>query len=167
MHPQIAPLCEIATLNSRLFLNALEEVTDEQARQRPAGVANSMVFVALHLLDARCYLARMLGAEASHPYEKELEAVQSIDEMQEFPALEDVRAAWREASSSLDRALRELTAERLIEKAPAEFPVEDRSTLGGVAFLLQHESFHIGQLALLRRQVGLGSMGYRDVMGKR
>lgn len=160
MNPQVAPFYDICRLNGRLLLNALDGIDDGAARQRPGNRSNNMTFVALHVLDARCYLARMLGTDAHHPFESELEAIRSIDEMESFPALEDVRAAWREASTALEGALRDVAAEVLAEKAPAEFPVEDRTVLGGIAFLMQHESFHIGQLALLRRQVGLGSMSY-------
>ena len=31
------------------------------------------------------------------------------------------------------------------------FPFEDTTLLGGIGFLLHHEAYHIGQLALLRR----------------
>ena len=35
------------------------------------------------------------------------------------------------------------------------------AVLGAVAFLLQHDSYHVGQLALLRKHFGLGAMRYR------
>ncbi|HEX9723580.1 MAG TPA: hypothetical protein VGC53_04790 [Vicinamibacteria bacterium] len=41
------------------------------------------------------------------------------------------------------------------------FPIEDgKSLLGCITFLLEHEAFHIGQIALLRRYLGLGAMKY-------
>ena len=36
----------------------------------------------------------------------------------------------------------------------------DPSTLGSRAFLVQHDSYHIGQLAMLRRVHGLPAMRY-------
>ncbi|MGB7490782.1 MAG: hypothetical protein WBN62_10660 [Thermoanaerobaculia bacterium] len=32
-----------------------------------------------------------------------------------------------------------------------DFPFEDPSMAGGIGFLLHHEAYHIGQLALLRK----------------
>lgn len=160
MHPQIAPLFEILTLNTRLFRNVLDGVDDAAAERRPGNGTNNAAFIAIHVLDARAYLARMVGVDYHHPFEAELEQVKSIDEMSEFPRLEIVLAAWRELSGLLLAHVAELTEDELRSEAPVEFPVADRSKLGGLAFLLQHESFHIGQLALLRRYLGFGPLSY-------
>ncbi len=53
-----------------------------------------------------------------------------------------------------------LSAGELGRESPQEFPVNDGSLLAGIAFLLAHEAFHIGQLAFLRKYVGLGPMSY-------
>ena len=160
MGSQVAPLYEILRLNERLFLNTLDGVDEDTAQKQPAEGVNNMVFIAVHLLDARCYLARMLGADSEHPYQKQLDGVSSIDEMKAFPELEGVRVAWREVSEVLAERLPAISEAELGEKAPAEFPVADGTILGGTAFLLQHESYHIGQLAYLRRVLGLGAMSY-------
>jgi uncharacterized damage-inducible protein DinB len=39
-------------------------------------------------------------------------------------------------------------------------PGADGTVLGALAFLAQHESYHVGQVALLRRQLGLPAMSY-------
>jgi hypothetical protein len=43
----------------------------------------------------------------------------------------------------------------------ARFPGVDRTRLGALTFLTQHDSYHIGQLALLRKHAGLAAMSYR------
>lgn len=40
------------------------------------------------------------------------------------------------------------------------FPVDLPTVHGGLGFLLQHESYHIGQLALLRKYFGYPAMRY-------
>ena len=40
-------------------------------------------------------------------------------------------------------------------------PVDDKSNMGLLIFMMQHESYHIGQLAILRKQAGLPAMSYR------
>jgi hypothetical protein len=41
-----------------------------------------------------------------------------------------------------------------------KFPIEDASRLGLLAFLVQHDSYHIGQLSWLRKYAGLPAMKY-------
>jgi uncharacterized damage-inducible protein DinB len=159
VNTQVTPLFEQLKLNTRLFTNALDGADDDMAQRRPAGRANNMVFVALHLLDARAYLARYLGIEYQHPF-TDLDAVSSIDEMESFPPLEGVCGAWREVSDLLVDGFPGLTEAELGLESAQPFPVDDRTVLGGVTFLLQHESFHIGQLAFLRRWLDLEPMSY-------
>lgn len=161
MDPRIGPLLEILKLNTRLFLKCLDGVDDETAQRRPGGAVNNMTFVALHLADARCYLARYVGLDDENPF-KHLEDVASIDEMKEFPAVAELRAVWRDVSDRLAERLSVLPSAEVDCESSQQFPVDDGTMLGGIAFLLQHESFHIGQLALLRRYFGLGPMSYQD-----
>jgi len=81
-------------------------------------------------------------------------------EMKSFPPVDAVDAAWRQVSDLLLQRFPALSAAALGEESTQEFPVEDRTVMGGIAFLLLHESFHIGQLAYLRRCVGLAPMSY-------
>ena len=52
------------------------------------------------------------------------------------------------------------TAEELRRPKVHRFPLEDTTELGLIAFLTQHDSYHIGQLAFLRRQLGKPAMVY-------
>ena len=159
MNGQVAPLNEMLKLSTRLFINALEGVDDDAARVRPTSDTNNMAFVALHVLDARAYLARFLGLDLRHPFTG-LEEVNTIDDMADYPTVEDILSSWREVSELLHERLPALSSEDIAKESPQEFPVEDSSVLGGLAFLVLHESFHIGQLAFLRKYLGLSSMSY-------
>lgn len=160
MNDRIVALNEQLSLNTRLLLTSLEGVDDALARRRPGDGNNNMAFIALHLLDARSYLARFVGLDFQHPF-TELEDVRSVDEMEErYPELEEVRDVWRELSGRLAARFVDLTDEDLLAPSEQKFPVDDETVLGGIAFLLGHESFHIGQLAFLRRYFGLGPMAY-------
>jgi uncharacterized damage-inducible protein DinB len=160
MIPLLAPHHAVLKLNTRLYLNCLADVDDETAGRRPSGATNSLAFLALHLLDSRCYLARFIGSEAGHPFEALLEGVRGIEEMSGFPPLAEVRAAWERVSATLADRLAALTEEEVLRESPQRFPVDDRTVLGAVAFLLQHDSYHVGQMALLRKYFGLPPMSY-------
>ena len=157
MDRRLPALHEIVKLNTRLFFNALEGVDDELANRRVLDEVNPIIFIACHLMEARFAIARTVGSEAVAPY-RELLDVDDISEIQEYPPLEGVRRAWAEVSESLEMLLPAATEETLAGPPTYPYPVDDPTALGGIAFLLQHESYHIGQLGLLRRGLGLPAM---------
>ena len=161
--PRITPLAATFRLDTRLVANCFDAVDDEQALHRPETAdgqqLNNMSFLAAHLADARRYLANMLGPEVANPF-PELADGEGIDDFPELPKVERLLAAWKEMGEVLDERLRTATAEQLDADAPIDFGLEDKSLLGGIAFLLHHESYHVGQLAYLRRLVGLPAMKY-------
>jgi uncharacterized damage-inducible protein DinB len=85
-----------------------------------------------------------------------------IDEVKKYPPLEEVRAAWKEVGERLSMHLADLSDDDLEKPAPFAFPIEGGgSLLGCLAFLVQHDSYHLGQVAFLRRYLGLEAMSYR------
>jgi uncharacterized damage-inducible protein DinB len=49
---------------------------------------------------------------------------------------------------------------KLQEKVRFKFPIEDNTKFGALTFMVQHETYHIGQLGILRRALGLPAMKY-------
>jgi uncharacterized damage-inducible protein DinB len=60
----------------------------------------------------------------------------------------------------LQSALAKLTESDLRRSNVHPFPLGDTTQLGMIAFLVQHDSYHLGQVAFLRRQPGRPAMGY-------
>lgn len=129
------------------------------ARTRPSADTNSIGFLACHLLDARHYLASFVGVEAVNPFRELFDSAHDVSDL-EVPPLDELRSAWSELSTQLADGLPALGEAELGRDPGQEFPVDDGTVRGAVAFLLQHESFHIGQLALLRKFFGLEGMAY-------
>jgi uncharacterized damage-inducible protein DinB len=166
MDARIEPLVEILRANTRLFLNCLRDVDAASGATRVSDRTNHMTFIAVHLVDARDYLLTSLGGDRVAPFAAyELDAVSSIEEVGDFPPLEDVTAAWREVSRRLTDRLNMLDGAVWDAEAPMRFPVDDPTTLGMLAFLMQHDSYHIGQLAFLRKHLGFGAMSYDEPEG--
>ena len=158
MNPLVRPLHAALRLNTRLFHNCLEGVSDEAARRRPDGRANSVAFIALHLVDSRHFWAKLVGAEAENPFAALLEPARGIDDLAELPPLAEVRPAWDHVSAALDARLPALTDAELAAEPAQRFYPDDPSLLGALAFLVQHDAYHVGQMALLRKQLGLPAM---------
>jgi uncharacterized damage-inducible protein DinB len=160
MEAVVAPLAGILELNTDLLLNCLKDVSDAEARQRLAAGGNSMLFLAAHLTDSRHFLAARLDRPVDNPIAPFLEKARGIDDITAWPTLAEVRAAWRAVSAHLLAALDAVSAAELATPDAHRFPVSDPSRLGMIAFLTQHDSYHIGQLAFLRRQAGKPPMAY-------
>ena len=163
MDSRLVRLHSLFQLNNRLFLNCLEDVTDELARTRPGASSNSVAYIALHLHDARHYLAKFLGATEPDPFAMITSHASSVEEIDIYPSAAEFRTAWMEISLTLENRLADIPTSYLERPTPPDapdFPVADKSVLGGVAFLLQHEAYHLGQMAFLRKLLGLPAMSW-------
>lgn len=101
MDSRIAPLAEILRLNTTLFRNCLDGLSDEQAAARPSGATNNAAFVAAHLTNSRFYLLKALGVDEPDPLAPYLDGRQSLDELAKLPPLAEIQAAWTKAAHLL------------------------------------------------------------------
>lgn len=161
MEKVVEPLSVIVKLNSRLFLNCLDGVDEEAAGRRINKQVNNIAFIAVHAADARIFLANYLGCSVENPF-WELAGARGIDDVKELPSIDVLRVQWKKATSALMERLSNLSDKELGDPSPENFPVDNRTKLGGFAFMLQHESFHIGQMALLRKYFGFPAMSYSE-----
>ncbi len=160
MNTQLAPLLSTLNLNTKLLLNVLEGVSDALAATRPNVHTNNIAFITCHLIDARHFLASITGRVTEKPFKEILESAKTVEDIDEYPAVDELKAAWEDISRILADHWVQLADELLAEKSPQAFPLEDKTILGGITFLLAHESYHIGQLGFLRRYFGLSPMKY-------
>jgi hypothetical protein len=162
MDPRIVPLTHILRLNTKLLRNCIDGMSDEAAALRPSPTTNNAAFIATHCGDARFYLLRLLGVELPNPLTPFLANARGIDEIARLPSLTDVRDAWTSASHALRDRLEGISSDELEREVPnaPPFPGTDKSVLALLTFLVQHESYHLGQLALLRKYAGLPAMKY-------
>jgi len=160
MDPRVAPLAGTLRLNERLFRNCLDGVTEEQARVRPSDATNSAAFVAAHMAESRFYTLKVLGAERPNPLVPYLGEWRGIDEIQVWPSLSEIESAWTDASGALAARIEAITPAELDAPSGTKMPIEDTSVLGLFSFMVQHDSYHLGQLSLLRKHCGLPAMAY-------
>ncbi len=159
MEPELRPLAAIFELNTDLLMNCLDGVSDDLARRRLGGGGNSIAVLVAHMAEARYYLANLLGAELENPLAA-MAGAASIDDMDEVPPLVELAEAWGSASAGLRRTLRRLGPDRLGAAVGQSFPIPGGTALDAIAFLAQHDTYHLGQVAFLRRQLGLPAMSY-------
>jgi uncharacterized damage-inducible protein DinB len=160
MDPRLAPLAAIFDLDTDLLLNCLDGLSDAEGRERLPGGGNSITFLAAHLTDSRHLLAARIGRPLDNPMTRCLEGARRFEEVRAWPTLDEVRSAWRSIGAHLQTSLASLTSDDLRRPHSHRFPIGDTTQLGMIAFLAQHDAYHIGQVAFLRRQLGRPAMSY-------
>lgn len=160
MQPAMRAIHEQFTLNTDLFRNVVRDLDDTKAGKRPNADNNHALFLALHIVDTRHFLAQILGEPLDSPFAALTEGKKTIDDYDSFPPLADIRAAFEKISSHLAGIYEKITLEQLDAELPIPFPVKEMKILSGIAFMNHHDTYHIGQLGYLRKGLGLGPMGY-------
>ena len=160
MLPTLQASADTCHLNHRLLLACLDGMDDVAAQKILVPNTNHAAFLVFHLIDARCFLLKMLGEEVENPLGKTYGQAKNIDDIERFPTVDELRAAWKQTGAQLRDGFENATEERLATKPPFPIPVADQTSAGAVTFLAQHESYHVGQLAQLRKGLGLGPMSY-------
>ena len=160
MHPSVTPLARILRLNTELLLNCVRDLDDVIANRRVTPSSNSLAFVVAHLVDSRHFLAAMLGSPLANPIAAALAGGRTLDELGRLPPIETLVSAWESISAHLAVAVERLDTPALASRLERPLPGGDPTLLGGFAFLVQHDSYHLGQFGLLRRQLGLPAMSY-------
>ena len=130
------------------------------ALRRLEGGGNSLAFLAAHLTDTRHFLAGRLGHSLANPLSRHLAQASSIEDIIEWPTPGELREWWLDVSRHLGDVLVKRTAEQLARPNVHRFPLEDSTELGLIAFLVQHDSYHVGQMGFIRRQLGKPAMAY-------
>ena len=147
-------------MNERLFLNALEGVNDEQARERLSSHSNPLIWIATHTVWARYNMLALLGKPAKNPFDGKFENFKAYDANDNYPSLESVKTEWRNASKLLKEALDGVSEEHLAAESPFKSPIDDFTNGGAIAFLAQHESYDIGQMGFLKKYYSKEAMKY-------
>ncbi len=161
MDVRLQPLYEIFKFNTRFYLNCLEGMDEDQALWRAGDKTNSPSYIALHVLDMRHSLARLPGKQREHRFSAKAKEARGKSDFRDFPPLDQLREQWKIVTGDVRAILAELTETELNQPVEVPMPLEDKRLVGYVAFNMMHESYHIGQLSLLRKQVGLPAMALR------
>lgn len=160
MDPRLAPLAEILRLNARLFRNCLDGLDEAAARARPSPSTNSAAYVTGHMVESRFSMLKLLGAEPTNPLPGFTGEWKGIDDITEWPTLAEMSAAMTGAAQAVERRIDSIPAADLDATVDHWFPEVTDTVFGRLNFMVQHESYHLGQLALLRKHAGLPAMSY-------
>jgi len=160
MKKSIYPSAITLNMNDRLFINALDGVTEDQAGERVSGHNNPVNWIAAHTVSSRYLMLLVLGKPAANPYHELFDNFRGYDASLKYPSLDEIKTEWGKVTSLLNDALQSVTEEHLAAETMVKTPIGDLTNAGTLAFTAQHESYDIGQLAFLKKYHTKEAMKY-------
>ena len=149
-------------LQTRLFSNALEGITDNESAHRDSDHVNHIKWIAGHLLNTRLdSFTRVTGGQADTSLGAQFGRGVPLDPSASYPPIESIRSRWADSSAAISEGLAHIPEDILAAPSPAQAPIADDTVRGLIAFLVSHEAYHIGQLGLLRKMAGKEAMSYK------
>ena len=154
-HPSIAPLAFIFGSNDSLAERSFQGVTPEDLWKRPTPQNNPMLWILGHMVSTRAILLKMLGEDFDPGLGEAFGRGAALQDASGYPSRERIQEASREVNARLFAKLAALT-DADVSKPATRSPIPAVRTVGDqIAFLAMHDTYHVGQLAYVRKALGL------------
>jgi hypothetical protein len=141
--------------NTDLFRRAIQGIPPDRLLDRPGDDSNHLLWIAGHVVVHRAMVLRILGQEWTAPWEGLFVRGAKLAAPGEYPPIEEIVEAWDEVSPRLSSSPASASPESLAEPVSKGITL-DGKTSGKIAFLSLHETYHVGQMAYLRKWLGFG-----------
>jgi uncharacterized damage-inducible protein DinB len=138
--------------NAEYIHTHLEGITHAEALRQPPARGNCLLWIMGHIVCYRNYMLNILGQpkvitdEVAHRFARGSAPV--LGEEAGLPRLEALLPAYDQSQTRVAEALRALTPEQAVEVVTESDFTQPRAEL--VMLYMRHESYHAGQLELLR-----------------
>ena len=154
----ISAISSLFHTNDLLFHRALDGIDREHLLQRPHDGSNPLIWIAGHAMTSRASLIKMIGEDVENPWSELFKRGATIDSNISYPETHEIVSSWEGMTEKLMARLKLLTDAEL--STPSAFPVPagDKTQRGAIVFLNYHETYHVGQMAYLRKWLGYSQL---------
>ena len=158
-HKSTDTLLMLYDYHSKLYLNAIDGISDQDSRNRLNTKANHIGWIAGSVVHERFQLANFLGIELKQTSHELFKDHKGIQDHITYPSLDEYRNDWKKITPALRKAILELTPEQLDGKDPYGMPGIE-TLFDAMVAIVDRESYCIGQIGLYRRLLGYEAMKY-------
>jgi len=158
MDSAIATILPLFRASDQLFHRALDGVKTEDLLRRPHDGSNPLIWVAGHVTTARASLTKIVGEKVENQWSDIFARGATVDSNVSYPEVTDIVSLWDAVTEKLMARLELLDDEELSKPSPFPIPTGDKTKRGAVVFLNYHETYHIGQMAYLRKWLGYSQL---------
>ena len=145
-------------MNSGMITKCIEGLTAEEWVRQPNEHSNHMLWIVGHLVWARGAVLGLLGRPWECAWAAKFARGLKLGDASEYPLPEELTKAHAEVAARLKEALEAATDERLAAPAVERIPKADETLAGTITFLANHDCYHVGQAAYLRKWMGKGGV---------
>ena len=154
----IAPIARMYRLNEYFFGQALDGLSVEELWRRPAENANPMIWIAGHMTDTRAVVLKALHEDFELPWGEQFKRYCKVGEPSQYPDVAQIRSAMADISERIRSRLAAVTDEQLDQFATGVGVPNARTLMHEIAQLAWHDSYHLGQMAYLRKALGFDGL---------
>jgi uncharacterized damage-inducible protein DinB len=152
-----APLAVIFTVNDGLIGRALQGLSDDELWRRPSEGSNPMMWLLGHIVHTRAGALRLLGDEYRTGWGERFRRGTALADRASYPPLSEIERVRADVTQRFHARLLAAPPERLAAPATLQLPAA-KTVIDEIAFLGLHESYHVGQLAYIRKLFGYSSI---------
>ena len=150
----MAPLALIFAVNDGMMTRAVQGLSLDELWHRPSDRSNPMFWLLGHVVHTRGSALRLLGDSYTTGWGEIFRRGAVLATRDSYPTLEEIQRARDVIAPRLQARLAAATDDVLSGPA-AVSPTPAIKTVGDlIAFLAFHDSYHVGQLAFLRKLLG-------------
>jgi len=135
-----------------VYLEKVATLSDEELTRRPCDTANPTIWIAGHLASSRNHLLNLYGGEIEFPWGDLFN--KAYDASADYPGIGELSDNWKTVSEQLLPLLEKADAATLTKDIGYKLPIGVTTVEGATIFWLYHESWHLGQVSLERRERG-------------
>jgi uncharacterized damage-inducible protein DinB len=154
----LEPLALIFKLNNNLVARSLDGLSDEELWAQPSGLGNPIAWILGHLTEMRAGMLAEMGAPFDYGWTRTFQRGSVLQGRVDYPTREAIEASWKATKDAMRDAFATVEPARLAQ-AVTRRPVPAVETLTDfIAFCGFHESYHVGQIGFIRKQLGHSSI---------
>ena len=154
-HPSIKPVAFILAGNDSVADRAFIGVKPEDLWKRPTPQNNSMLWIYAHMAAVRARMLNVLGDAYDPGLGEAFGRGAQVQDSENYPTRERIIEASREVNARLFAKLATVGDAELSRKATGPMPPTVQTVGDQLAFFALHDSYHVGQLAYVRKALGL------------
>ena len=153
VNPAVAPVAQIFKINNNMVERTLDGLSDQELWQCTTG-GNPIAWILGHITETRSTLLTQLGSPWKPGWDKQFGRGSMRGDASSYPSPAAIADGWKQTRKLMRDAFSGLTEEQL-QKAPAGPTIAGAETISDlITFLAFHESYHIGQMAYVRKAIG-------------
>lgn len=158
MNPRVAPLVDLYNLNTNLVNKTLKDLADDVAHKRVNETGSSLHWIIGHIANSRHYVGGLFNAGTQFENSDLFNGGTPLKDPSDYPPIEEIKQIFESVTDKFIKRLAELTDEDINKKLENKLPVKDETMLAAISFFSLHESYHVGQLSYIRRQLGMDGL---------